>query len=186
MYIACSLMVNPVYNFKILVLGEPAVGKTSLVKRFVHSTFTNEYLLTIGVEPYIKYEKVKGKNIAYTIFDVAGQKAFNPMRKMFYNGSKGTMFVFDLTRRETYDKVEEWLKDVKKVSPDQEFILIGNKSDLENQREIKESEGKALAKKLGLGTYIETSALTGIAVDVSFKQLGKQLFTTEEKKRKKK
>ncbi len=178
-------MVNPLFNFKILILGEPAVGKTSLVKRFVHATFTKDYLLTIGVEPYIKYAKVRKKQIAYTIFDVAGQKAFNPMRKMFYTGSKGTIIVFDLTRRETFDKVETWLTDVKKVSSDQHFILVGNKVDLKKQRKVKKSEANKLAKKLNFGVYIETSALTGTQVDQAFNKLGIELFDNETSKKKK-
>ncbi|MCY3411047.1 MAG: GTP-binding protein [Candidatus Heimdallarchaeota archaeon] len=173
---------NVVYNFKILLLGEPAVGKTSLVKRFVHSTFTKDYILTVGVEPYIKYEKVKNKPIAFTIFDVAGQKQFNMMRKMFYNGAKGTLFVFDLTRKDTFDAIPGWLEDVKLISPNQEFILVGNKSDLKD-RKIKKAEGEALASKLGFVKYIETSALTGKFVNEAFMDLGTQLFNVEEKKK---
>lgn len=173
----------PLYNFKILLLGEPAVGKTAIVQRFIHSKFTKEYLLTIGVEPYLKYGKIRKKNIAWTIFDVAGQQRFNTMRTMFYRGAKGTFIVFDLTRRETFDNVEMWLDDVKKITPKQEYVLIGNKADLTNQRAIEADEGKKLAKKLGFVEYIETSALTGVKVDESFNYIGTKLFDIEEKKK---
>lgn len=105
------------------------------------------------------------------------------MRTMFYRGAKGTFIVFDLTRRETFDNVEMWLDDVKKITPKQEYVLIGNKADLTNQRAIEADEGKKLAEKLGFVEYIETSALTGVKVDESFNYIGTKLFDIEEKKK---
>lgn len=176
----------PLYNFKILLLGEPFTGKTSIVQRFIHSRFTKEYLHTIGVEPYVKYGKVKGKNIAWTIFDVAGSQRFNAMRSMFYRGAKGTFIVFDLSRMETFEKVGEWLDDVKQTAPNQIFILIGNKDDLVNQREVEKAEVKNLAKELGFAEYIETSALTGSKIEEAFQVIGTKLYVAEEKRKKKK
>ena len=164
------------HNFKILLIGAPAVGKTSLVNRFVHGKMRDDYVLTIGMEPYTKYEKVDGKQLCYTIFDIAGTQQFSKLRQMFFRGSKGALVVFDLTRKDTFDSVQTWLEDAKAVEPDQIFILVGNKADLDNQRKVKKTTAERLAKKLGCLTYIETSAKTGKLVNIAFNALGAEII----------
>lgn len=167
------------YNFKILLLGDAAVGKTSLVQRFVHGKFQQEYLLTIGMEPYSKYETVESHELCYTLFDIAGSQQFTRLRSMFYKGAKGSLVVFDLTRRETFNDIGKWISDAKKGSPDQKFILVGNKNDLDDDREISEKEAKKKAKDLGCIQYIETSAKTGENVAGAFNKLGEELLQKE-------
>lgn len=172
------------YTFKILLLGDSAVGKTSLAKRFVHDTFSREYLMSIGMEPYQKYIDIKPTgsrtyNVCLSIFDIAGEKSFRKLREMFYRGAKATVLVFDLTREPTFNNIEKWKIESFNKSNNQEFILIGNKSDLDTDRVVKSSFGRNLAKSLNCITYIETSALTGDHVNEAFTKIGKSLLQKE-------
>ncbi len=98
------------------------------------------------------------------------------MRGMFFRGAMGALVVFDLTRRESFNNAQTWIKEAKEESPDQVFILVGNKNDLEDLREISAEEGLAKSKEMGAIDYIETSALTGTNVAEAFKKIGKTLI----------
>jgi len=164
-------------TLKILLIGSAAVGKTSLVNQFVHGKFRKDYVLTIGMEPYTKYEDIADLRICYTIFDIAGQQQFSRLRKMFYKGSKGALAVFDLTRKDTFDEIREWIADARQVEPDQQFILIGNKADLTDDRAVKQADAETQAKELDCIEYLETSAKTGTQVDDAFNTLGNHIIT---------
>ena len=88
---------KPAFTFKILLLGDAAVGKTALVNRFVSAKFIKDYVLTIGMEPYSKYAKIGKTNICYSLWDIAGQEKFKAMRQIFFQGARGSIIVFDLT-----------------------------------------------------------------------------------------
>ncbi len=163
------------FTFKILLLGDGAVGKTALVHRFVHGKFQKAYLMTIGMEPYARYEDIGDMKICYSLWDIAGQDRFKVMRGMFFRGAMGSLVVFDLTRRQSFENAENWIKEALEESPNQVFILVGNKNDLEN-REISTEEGKAKASELGAIDYIETSALTGENVGEAFRAIGNKLL----------
>lgn len=171
---------SPKYTFKILLLGDGGVGKTSLVNRFVNDRFSQTYLQTIGMQPSQRYMKINNTNICLSIFDIAGEKSFKRLREMFYQGSKGALLTFDLTRRDSFENAEIWLNEAKGKVKGQLFILVGNKNDLKN-RVVKEDEGKILAKKLGCLDYFETSALTGKYVEEAFNKLGKLLLNQVKK-----
>jgi len=170
------------FTFKILLLGDAAVGKTALVNRFVSGKFRKEYLLTIGMEPYSKYAKIDKTNICYSIWDIAGSQQFTKLRSMFYRGARGALVTFDLTRKESFENAHKWLEDAKTGSANQKFILIGNKNDLEDQRQVSTEEAQAKADELGCMSYIETSALTGEKVEESFEKMGKALLRFERSK----
>jgi small GTP-binding protein len=172
---------TPRFTFKILLIGSGGVGKTSLVNRFVHSTFTKSYLHTIGMQPSQKYLKINNTNICLSIFDIAGDKSFKKLREMFYRGSKGALITFDLTNKDSFTEAETWLMEAKNKEKDQIFILIGNKNDLEN-RAISQEEGKKMAKNLKCVDYIETSALSGDFVDEAFTMMGEKLLNRSLKK----
>lgn len=165
----------PQFTFKILLLGNGHVGKTSLVNRFVDDKFTQEYLHTIGLQPSQKYLSLNNKYICLSIFDIAGDKSVKALREMFYRGSKGALVTFDLTNQTSFDDITKWHKEAKKVSKDQLFVLVGNKNDLDN-RVIKKEDAKELAAKLKCVDYIETSALTGDFVEETFKSLGEKIL----------
>ena len=165
------------YTFKLLLLGDGAVGKTALVHRFVHGKFQKAYLMTIGMEPYSRYETINGQKICYSLWDIAGQDRFKVMRGMFFRGAMGSLVVFDLTRRQSFENTVNWINEAKAESPDQIFILVGNKNDLEDMREISTEEGQAKADELGAIDYIETSALTGDNVAEAFRTIGESLLS---------
>lgn len=163
-------------TFKILLLGDGAVGKTSVVRRFVHKKFDSSYLMTIGMEPYTRFETINGISICFSLWDIAGQEKFRSMRKIFLQGASGTLLVFDLTRRESFDNVNIWYEESMNEEPDQKMILVGNKNDLKDKREVKFLEGVEKARELRCIDYIETSALTGKKVEEVFILLGEILL----------
>jgi small GTP-binding protein len=169
------------FTFKVLLLGDAAVGKTSLVRRFVHDTFSKDYLMTIGMEPYQRYETIDGVYICYSLWDIAGQDRFKMMRSMFYKGAMGALVIFDLTRRASFENAQHWITEAESFSPGQSFILVGNKNDLSDMREISPKEGQAKAKEIGAIGYIETSAKTGEKVASTFDQIGSTLLAKRKK-----
>lgn len=169
------------YTFKILLLGDASVGKTALVNRFVSEKFIKDYVLTIGMEPYSKYAKIGKTQICYSLWDIAGAQQFSRMRNMFFRGSKGSLVTFDLTRKESFDNVDNWILDAEKESANQLYVLIGNKNDLVKQRQVKKRDAETKAKKLNCIAYIETSALTGEMVEEAFTAMGKNLLKRTKK-----
>lgn len=163
-------------TFKILLLGNGGVGKTAVVQRFVHGKFTAQYQMTIGMEPYSRYETINGVKVVYSLWDIAGQEKFKAMRQIFFQGARATIIVFDLTRRETFEKVRQWMEESAAEASDQLFLLIGNKYDLDDEREISFNQASELAKELNFIDYIETSAKTGVNVEDAFTLLGTSLL----------
>lgn len=164
------------YIFKVLLIGEAAVGKTSLTLKFVHGKFKSDYLLTVGMEPYSKYITVGNNTVTLSIWDIAGQQRFDVFRTMFFRGAKAALLVFDLTRPATLSKLQNWYEDlIKNAGKDVLTILVGNKNDLEDLRSISNKEANAFAKKIKALAYIETSAKTGENVDESFKMITEKL-----------
>jgi small GTP-binding protein len=133
--------------------------------------------MTIGMEPYTRFEDINGTKICYSLWDIAGEDKFKVMRKMFFQGAAGSMVAFDLTRRSTFDKLENWITEAKIEAPNQIIVLVGNKNDLTDKREISAEEGQQAADKLGCISYLETSALTGDQVVEAFNAIGKSLLT---------
>ncbi len=177
------LQSRPKFNFKILLLGDPAVGKTSLVTRFVHGKFTKDYLVTVGMEPYSQHVKIGSTSITLNIWDIAGQQEFQSLRTLFFKGAKATVLVFDLTRRDTFENIYDWHQESDKSAGNQFFLLIGNKNDLKDQRKVYRREGNQMARELDRCiAYIETSALTGHRVEEAFIKLGTKILVSEEEK----
>lgn len=169
-----------IFKFKILLLGPPMVGKTSLMYRYVNNEFSEQYIASLGAQFLTKEINVaSGTNhsekIKLIIWDIMGQSnpAFEDLRTTFYRGADGAILLFDLTRKDSLDKLSEWHAQVKKII-DKELpvLLIGNKLDLINDSEasnIRENAQK-LANSID-STYIETSAKTGANVDNAFHKL---------------
>ncbi|MFX0132743.1 MAG: GTP-binding protein [Candidatus Hodarchaeota archaeon] len=161
-------------RFKLLLLGDGAVGKTTLIKRFIKGTFRSDYKMTVGVDVFTKNVNLGPEQnlVTFTIFDIAGQQRFEVVRTAFYKGATGALIVFDLTRNHTFRNVEKWVKELRIFAGSIPFIIIGNKSDLKEFRLIRDSEINSLTDELS-SQYIETSAKTGEHVEEAFHKLAK-------------
>ena len=163
---------------KLCLLGDGAVGKTSLVKAFVQKGFQKDYLMTVGVDITMKDIAVSDKSFKLSIHDIAGQERFQDFRSVFFNGANMAFCVFDVTRRQSLDSLAEiWLEQLLPTVTDNNFtiFLIGNKVDLEDIREIKSSECELTYRRLkrkfnmlNWAGFIETSALNNFHVNEAF------------------
>ena len=170
------------YNFKIVVCGDPTVGKTSTILKFTDNAFLRTYIPTIGVSISEKNLIVKKTYITLILWDMAGQSKFEVMRSHFYEGTEGVVLIFDLTKRKTFDSIPDWYNDLKRnvkknIQHQNKLVgfILGNKEDLVDERKVKFEEAMKLADKFNL-EYIETSALTGKNVEKSFLKLSEALL----------
>ncbi len=167
------------YQFKIIIVGDPSVGKTSLILRYTDKAFRRSYVPTMGVMVSDKIFKIEESIIQLTLWDIGGQQKFARMREQFYRGSDAVFLVCDLTNPNSFDNIPRWFSDVSDQlsnrSEDLMGFIIGNKKDLIEQREIKSEMANQLASKLGLG-FIETSALLGENVDYAFSTIANLLY----------
>lgn len=156
--------------YKIIVIGDPAVGKTSLILRFTDNAFRQTYLPTIGTNLSDKVITCENENIELVFWDIAGQSKFNKARKNFYKGAHGIIVVFDLTSHETFDNVKAWYEDATSVLGSIPCYIIGNKLDISENRAVDDEEITSLAQELSCDVLL-TSALTGDHVDEAFLDL---------------
>jgi small GTP-binding protein len=164
------------YVFKILLLGDGGVGKTSLLRRFIHNTFDVDYHSTIGVQFMTKIIKFHNKNVKLVIWDIAGQSKHTTYRHLYYKAANGVILVYDLTRENSFYNLPKWIKDAKEsVGPDMKIAIFGNKEDLEHQRVIPTYAGQNYANQIGSTIFAETSAKSGYNVEVAFLDLAKAL-----------
>jgi small GTP-binding protein len=160
------------YAFKLVLGGDGAVGKTSMVHRFVEDVFHVDYKSTIGTSIMKKectFEGLESK-VRFVIWDLAGQSQFKRVRQSYVANAEAGILVFDVTRKETYDNLKIWYDETVKEAPGITLILVGNKIDLTDSRQVSKEEGEELAKQLGL-SYIETSAKTGENIEDAFRML---------------
>ena len=161
-----------------MVLGEPAVGKTSLIRRFVENRFTEDYLSTIGVDFLKKNVKYDDAEVTLVLWDVAGQAKYANFKRHYYQGANFFIIVCDVTRKLTYLSISRWLKDAQIILGEAvNFTIFANKVDLVDQREVEDYEDYQNAE--GLMEIIETSAKTGHNVDDSFIKLAKFLVENQ-------
>ncbi len=160
------------FIMKVILGGDGAVGKTTLVNQFVQDKFDVDYKGTIGVSIMKKAVMFPewDVEVRLTIFDLAGQAQFQRVRQTYFQGAKAGLIVYDCTRQETFDNIERWYNESIKVEKDIMLMLIANKIDLEDARVVTTEQGKALAEKLGIA-YFETSALNKDIVEEAFRTL---------------
>jgi small GTP-binding protein len=167
------------YSFKIIVIGPAAVGKSSLIRRFVENKFSLLYKFTIGVDFLTKEVKYEPNETAkLIIWDIGGQDRFKTLRRNFYDGTHGALVVFDLSRTQTFPKIKEWISDFRRtIEEDVPIIIIGNKLDLVSEigKVIDRNEVHQFAEKVG-ALLIETSAKTGENVEEAFVKLTQKII----------
>ncbi|MFX0008466.1 MAG: GTP-binding protein [Promethearchaeota archaeon] len=156
-----------------IIIGPGAVGKTSLLHRFVEDKFSFRYKLTIGADFLSKTIHNNGDTIKIQIWDIGGQDRYKFLRSSFFDGANGALIVFDLSRWHTFEELEEWLSDLRDYAGDSiPFAVIGNKVDLIDKRdELYERENAEVFAKKEDTFYIETSAKTGEKVEEAFLNL---------------
>ena len=155
------------YSLKVVVVGDSGVGKTCMLIRFVRDQFDEESQPTLGVEFLTKIVETGRSKIQLQLWDTAGQELFRSVTRGYYRGSAGALLVFDLTNRDSFDNIERWLRDIRDVArSDVVTLLIGNKADLPDKRQVTTEEAEAFAKAHGM-QYFETSAKTGANIKSS-------------------
>lgn len=153
------------YSLKIVVVGDSGVGKTCLLIRFIRDLWEDDSQPTLGVEFMTKILQTEKHRIQLQLWDTAGQELFRSVTRGYYRGSAGALLTFDLTNRDTFDNIGRWLQDIKDVArADVVTILLGNKSDLSDKRQVSYDEAKLFAQTHGM-QYFETSAKTGDGIN---------------------
>ncbi|MFX0136986.1 MAG: Rab family GTPase [Candidatus Hodarchaeota archaeon] len=176
------------YVFKIIVIGDPAVGKTSLINRFIQDTFEADYKETIGTNILRKTVKIGDNTINLTLWDIAGQERWTDMRHVYYQGSSGCIMVYDVSRPITFKHIEDyWFTDFKNFCKEEKVpvILVANKNDMPAKlKRVDSFEGNELGGRVSAFRFIETSALTGQNVEEAFEALSNVLVSQEQDKQK--
>ncbi len=160
------------YIVKLCLLGDGAVGKTSLVRRFVFDVFDDKYLMSFGTKVVKKEVRVEGAELDMMIWDILGQRTQDKLHAAYYRGATGALAVCDFTRPETMKNLKSWLGNFRSIVGTKPILILGNKSDLEKKFTLAQLE--EFGTSVGC-EVMETSAKTGLNVENAFNQLGKKL-----------
>ncbi|KAF7154711.1 hypothetical protein RHSIM_Rhsim01G0233100 [Rhododendron simsii] len=198
------------YLFKIVLIGDSGVGKSNILSRFTRNEFCLESKSTIGVEfatrtlqdthltlkdltvklvDYVVLHltvsmtfKVEGKTVKAQIWDTAGQERYRAITSAYYRGAVGAFLVYDITKKQTFDNVQRWLRELRDHADSNIVIMMaGNKSDLNHLRAVSEQDGRALAEKEGL-SFLETSALEAVNIEKAFQTILTEIYHVISKK----
>ena len=173
--------------FKLAILGNSAVGKTSLINQYIHQKFDRDYHPSLGANIVLKEMFVEEKNshVKMILWDIAGQEKYDLSRKVFFQGCVGALFVYDVTRPVTFTELKsKWLKDLIEFgNTNAAYLLIGNKNDLTEEKKVSTQDGKKLAIEMKASEFIETSAKDGDNVEKAFKTLILSVISNRPKKK---
>ncbi|XP_038880228.1 LOW QUALITY PROTEIN: ras-related protein RABA6a-like [Benincasa hispida] len=163
------------YLFKAVLTGDSGVGKSNLLSRFAKNEFRFDSKPTIGVEFAYRNIKLADKLIKTQIWDTAGQERFRAITSSYYRGALGALLVYDITRVATFDNVKKWLGELRELgNSDMVIILVGNKCDLDQYREVEEEEARGLAELEDL-FFMETSAKDNVNVEEAFLEMVRRI-----------
>ena len=164
---------------QLLIIGDSSVGKTSLISRYANGTFKEEYLATVGLDYYTKNEIIDNKTIQIKLWDTAGQERFKSLTQNYFRNAEGVLLVYDVTSTESFDNLKYWISSIKDNMKQQDMniplIIIGNKIDMEDSREIIKENAEKFAGENNY-KYFETSAKTGVGVDDAIRELVNQVL----------
>ncbi len=165
------------HNIKLLTIGESGVGKTCILLQYTDKKFSKHHLTTIGIDFKTKIINHYASKIKLYIWDTAGQERFRNIAQQYYNGADGIFLVFDVTDRNSYDKVSEWMKQILNFNTKEKIgiILLGNKVD-SDKRVVSEEDGKELASTFGI-KYFETSAMNNYNLEEAFSAMVDEIVT---------
>jgi len=170
------------YLFKLLLIGDSGVGKSSLLLRFADDTYTESYISTIGVDFKIRTVDIEGKTVKLQIWDTAGQERFRTITSSYYRGAHGIIVVYDVTDEDSFSNVKQWLNEIDRYANENvNKLLVGNKSDLVSKKKVDFETATAFANEIGI-PFLETSAKTSTNVEQAFVTMAqeiKQRVTTQ-------
>lgn len=162
-------------DYKIIILGMSEVGKTCLLINYFDKKFQESNISTIGVDFKTKYFKFNEKKVKVNYVDTAGQERFHSIASNFLKNANGILLVYAVNSRISFDKLQEWVDEVNKFANNLPIIIVGNKSDLEGERQVSREEGEDFAKKINCNFY-EVSAKTGYNVATVFDEIAQVTF----------
>ena len=162
--------------FKVVLVGDSFVGKTNIMSKYLKDEFHEDSKATVGVEFGSKQFTIEGHEIKAQIWDTAGQERYKAITSAYYKGAKGAFVVYDITRKSSFESIDKWVNDLtaaadKKIT----IVVIGNKSDLEDQRQIPKEKGEEKAAKLEVA-FLETSAFSGENLDKAFELMMNEIY----------
>merc|ERR1712127_404824 len=172
---------NPLRKFKLVFLGEQSVGKTSVISRFMYDKFDNSYQATIGIDFLSKTMYLEDRTVRLQLWDTAGQERFRSLIPSYIRDSTVAVVVYDVTNINSFNQTNKWIDDVRtERGTDVIIVLVGNKTDLADKRQVSIDEGERKAKELNV-MFIETSAKTGYNVKQLFRRVAAALPGMEPK-----
>ncbi|KAF6725986.1 Ras-related protein Rab-8B [Oryzias melastigma] len=165
------------YLFKLLLIGDSGVGKTCLLFRFSEDAFNTTFISTIGIDFKIRTVDLEGKKIKLQIWDTAGQERFRTITTAYYRGAMGIMLVYDITNEKSFDNIRNWIRNIEEhASADVERMVLGNKCDMNDKRQVSKERGEKLAIDYGI-KFLETSAKSSINVEEAFLTLARDIMS---------
>ncbi|KAI8904429.1 ras family-domain-containing protein [Gorgonomyces haynaldii] len=170
---------NPLRKFKLVFLGEQSVGKTSIITRFMYDSFDNTYQATIGIDFLSKTMYLEDRTVRLQLWDTAGQERFRSLIPSYIRDSSVAIVVYDITNQNSFINTSKWIEDVRAERGDDVIIvLVGNKTDLTEKRQVSTEEGEKKAKEFNV-MFIETSAKAGYNIKALFKKIAHALPTSD-------
>uniref|UniRef100_A0A3B3UZD4 small monomeric GTPase n=1 Tax=Poecilia latipinna TaxID=48699 RepID=A0A3B3UZD4_9TELE len=170
------------YLFKLLLIGDSGVGKTCVLFRFSEDAFNSTFISTIGIDFKIRTIELDGKKIKLQIWDTAGQERFRTITTAYYRGAMGIMLVYDITNEKSFDNIKNWIRNIEEhASSDVERMVLGNKCDVNDKRQVSKDRGEKLALEYGI-KFMETSAKANINVENAFLTLARDIKAKMDKK----
>lgn len=168
--------------FKLLIIGDSGVGKSSLLLRFADNTFTGNYITTIGVDFKIRTIELNGERVKLQIWDTAGQERFRTITSTYYRGTHGVIVVYDVTSGESFANVKRWLHEIEQNCEVVNRVLVGNKNDAPDSKVVLTEDAQRFADQMSIQLF-ETSAKENVNVEEMFLAITKQVLRSKKERK---